>query len=185
MNTIATDRLRLRMMTMDDADFILTLLNTEGWLRYIGDRKVHTLEQAQDYLTHRVLLDYAKFGFGFYVIERLNDQKQIGTCGLTKREGLDLVDLGFALLTPYEGQGYAFEAASAMLDFGFLSCKLGQIGAITTTDNHRSLSLLNKLGMKFIKLTTLSGEDDELMLYSIEASERIERIEESEIQETR
>jgi [ribosomal protein S5]-alanine N-acetyltransferase len=49
-NIIETDRLTLSKVTEDDASFILALLNTPGWLKFIGDRGVKTIEDAQKYI---------------------------------------------------------------------------------------------------------------------------------------
>jgi len=169
---IQTERLRLRTMTLDDDDFVLELLNSPSWIKYIGDRKVRTKEAAKEYLINKVLPDYEKLGFGFYIIERLEDQVTIGNCGLTRRESMDHADIGYSLLDKYTGQGYAFEAARAILNHGFTIHKLDHIAAITTADNHRSIHLLNKLGLGFNKMINLPGDDEELMLFGIDAPKK-------------
>ncbi len=170
MKILQTQRLLLRKMSLADSDFILELLNTPKWHKYIGDYGIDTLEKASDYLRARVLPNYEKFGFGFYIIERLEDRVRIGNCGLAVREGLPTPDIGYSLLPQYEGQGYAFEAASATVEYAVNTHELEHISAITTVDNTRSRKLLNKLGMKFKKMTTLVGDNEELMLYGIDAS---------------
>jgi len=169
MNILETERLLLRRMTLDDADFILELLNGTQWLKYIGSRDVDTLEKAKDYLEKRVLPNYAALGFGFYVIERLADQVRVGNCGLTHRDGMEHADIGYSLLEQYEGQGYAYEAAKAVLKYGFEIHKLNHIEAITTSDNQRSLHLLRKLGMQYKRKLKLPNDDEELVLFGIDA----------------
>jgi RimJ/RimL family protein N-acetyltransferase len=156
-------------MTLKDADFILELLNTPGWLKHIGDRGIHDLDQAETYLQQKVIPNYEKFGFGFYVVERLSDSVRVGNCGLVKRLGLDHVDIGYSLLTQFEGQGYAIEAASAVLDYGFSRLKLNPIQAITTVDNTPSIKVLEKLGMTCIGTVHLPDDDEELLLYNKQA----------------
>ena len=159
----------MRTMTGDDADFIFDLLNSPGWLEYIGDRGISSLDQARDYLTSKVIPDYENSGFGFYVVERLGDETRVGNCGLIHRPGLEHVDLGYSLITAYEGRGYAFEAAKALMEYGFEVIGLQIIQAITTEANMRSQNLLNKLGMSFQKMINLPDDDEELMLFSINA----------------
>ncbi|MBC8375749.1 MAG: GNAT family N-acetyltransferase [FCB group bacterium] len=166
---LETKRLLLRRMTLEDNDFILELLNGPKWVKYIGSRDVDTLEQARDYLETRVLPSYEALGFGFYIIERLSDQIRVGNCGLTHRDGMEHADIGYSLLEQYEGQGYAYEAASAVLKYGFETHKLDHIEAIATSNNRRSLHLLRKLGMHYKKMIELPGDDEELMLFGIDA----------------
>ena len=166
---LKTERLLLRRMTLDDDDFVLELLNSPKWIQYIGSRDVDTLEKARAYVESKVLPDYEALGFGFYIIERLDDHVRIGNCGLTMRDGMEHADIGYSLLQQYEGQGYAYESAMAVLKYGFEIHKLNHIEAIVTKDNQRSLHLIRKLGMRFKKLIELPNDDEELMLFGIDA----------------
>jgi len=156
-------------MTVNDDDFVLELLNSPSWIKYIGDRGVHTHEAARDYLISKVLPNYEDFGFGFYIMERIEDHVAIGNCGLIQREGMNHVDIGYSLLDQFTGQGYAFEAAQAILNYGFKAHNLTHIAAITTANNHRSIHLLNKLGLDYRKMINLPGDEEELMLFGIDA----------------
>ena len=166
---LKTERLLLRRMPLDDDDFILELLNGPKWIKYIGSRDVDTLEKARAYLEKRVLPNYEALGFGFYIIEGLDDQVRMGNCGLTLREGMEHPDIGYSLLEQFEGQGYAYEAAEAALKYGFEIHKLDHIEAIVTNDNQRSLHLLKKLGMHYKKMINLPDDDEELLLFGIDA----------------
>ena len=86
---IKTQRLILRKFTLDDAAFMLKLLNTPTWLRFIGDRNVKTLEEAEQYLLNGNIRSYQEYGFGFYVVVIKETQESIGICGIVKREGLE------------------------------------------------------------------------------------------------
>src|SRR5437870_3683417 len=105
-------------MSPDDAEFILQLLNEPSWLQFIGDRGVRTLDDARAYIIKGPVEMYARLGFGFYVVELKVDRIPIGMCGLVKRDYLDDVDIGYALLPRYWAKGYAYEAASAVLAYG-------------------------------------------------------------------
>ncbi|MCF7826112.1 MAG: GNAT family N-acetyltransferase [Candidatus Marinimicrobia bacterium] len=169
MKILKTQRLLLRRMTLNDHDFILELLNGPKWIKYFGNQNVDTLEKARDYLKTRVIPSYEALGFGFYIMERLEDQVRLGNCGLTHREGMDYADIGYSLLEQHEGKGYAYEASKAVLRYGFKIHKLEHIEAITTRENQRSLNLLRKLGMHYKKMITLPHAAEELMLFGMDA----------------
>ena len=119
MPPLETARLTLRAFTLDDAAFIVELLNDADWLRFIGDRKVRSIDDAQTYLCNGPIAHEAKHGFALGAVQRSSDSALVGMCGLIRREGLDDVDLGYAFLPAYRGQGYAREAAEAWLARGF------------------------------------------------------------------
>lgn len=148
MTVMETNRLHLRKLTVDDADFMLRLLNDEAWHRYIGDRGIRTVEGARDYIVNGPMESYERLGFGLFLTELKEDATPIGLCGLIKRDSLTDVDIGFALLPEFRGQGYAYEAAAATLEYGRTTLGLKRIVAITTKDNERSGRLLEKIGMK-------------------------------------
>jgi [ribosomal protein S5]-alanine N-acetyltransferase len=93
---IETERLILRKFTVEDAPFILELLNTPSWLRFIGDRNVRNVEDAKQFLLNRYMKSYETHGFGFYAVIEKSTQKSVGMCGLVKRDTLEDVDIGFA-----------------------------------------------------------------------------------------
>ncbi len=166
--TLSTERLHLRKLNTGDAEFALRLLNTEGWLKYIGDRGVRTLDDAEEYIRSRVLAHYEQFGFGPYGVSLSGSPELIGFSGLFRRDFLEYPDLGFAFLPEYSGNGYAFEASEAVLIEARGNLKLRKLLAFTVKDNFRSAKLLAKLGMQFEKMIPYPGEEEEMMLYSIE-----------------
>lgn len=161
---LQTNRLTLSTVSMEDAPFILELLNTPNWLRYIGDRGIFNLERAEDYIQQGPQKSYAQFGFGLWRVARTDDNLSLGVCGLLKRDTLDDPDIGFAFLPEYEGQGLAFESSHAVLNYAATTLKLKRIIAITTEENQRSLNLLNRLGLSFEKKITLPGQLQEFIL---------------------
>ena len=115
MNVIQTDRLLLAPLTIEDAPFIFELLNTPEWLQYIGDRGIKSQEDAANYILTGPVRSYSQNGFGLLLVKLKDSNTPIGICGLINRPALDDVDIGFAFLSRYTGQGYAFEAANATL----------------------------------------------------------------------
>lgn len=162
---IETARLRLRPFTVLDAQFMLLLLNDAGWLRYIGDRGVRTVEQAQRYLQNGAIANYQTLGFGFYCVELRETGAPIGMCGLTQREYLPYPDLGFAFLADFVGQGYAKEAALAVVQYAQSELDLKHLLATTRLDNLASTKVLEAIGMRFRELIMHPDGDRQLKLY--------------------
>jgi ribosomal-protein-alanine N-acetyltransferase len=166
MTILETQRLSLSQLHVADALFIYELLNSPGWLQFIGDRGIKTLDDARNYIEKGPQASYAKHGFGLYLVKLKTDDTSIGICGLIKREALMHPDIGFAFLTEFIGKGYAFESASAVLNHGRTVLGLDPILAITNPDNQRSIGLLEKLGLVFEKHIQLGEEEKELLLFS-------------------
>jgi RimJ/RimL family protein N-acetyltransferase len=152
MLVLETERLVLRPFTTDDAPFILTLLNEPSFLRYIGDKKVRTLEDARQYLLNGPIASYERNGFGLCLVELKDSQTAIGMCGLLKREELPDPDIGFAFLPDFWNKGFAFEAAAAVMNDARARLKLNRILAIVNPDNYASIKFLERLGLKFAGL---------------------------------
>lgn len=166
MKVVETDRLVLRWLGAGDAPFILQLLNEPSWIKYIGDKRVKTLEDAEDYIRKGPCEMYERQGHGLYLVETKERGESIGICGLIKREALEDVDLGFAFLPEYWGQRYAFESATAAIAYGKSVLGLVRIVAITSQDNHPSVGLLTRLGFRFERRVRLNTEGPELELYA-------------------
>ena len=163
---IETERVVLRKFTIDDAAFMLEMLNTPTWLRFIGDRNVKTLEEAENYLLNGNIRSYQEYGFGFYVVVIKETQESIGICGIVKREGLEDVDIGFAFFQQFMGKGYVYEAGSATLNYALNDLKIKKIVAIVDPENVVSIALLKKIGLQFEKMIQLSPKGIELMLFA-------------------
>lgn len=163
-----TERLIITPTTEQDAGFILKLFNTPKWLQYIGDRKVYTVEDAKDYILARMLSQLKRLGYSSYTLIRKEDKQKIGTCGLYDREGLEGIDIGFAILTEFENKGYGFEAALKIKEAAFNDFGIDTIKAITTKDNISSQKLLEKLGFELSGTSKLPGDDEELLVYKSE-----------------
>ncbi|MFT3910362.1 MAG: GNAT family N-acetyltransferase [Ferruginibacter sp.] len=161
---LETERLTLRKFTLHDTKFIIELLNSPGWIEYIGDRDIKTTEAAKIYLQNGPLKSYELNGFGLSMVE-MKDGTPIGMCGILKRDNLENPDIGFAFLPQFMGQGFAFEIAAATIAYAKNNLKLPVIFAITLPNNKSSIKLLEKIGLRFIKEFSFPGEDEELMLF--------------------
>jgi RimJ/RimL family protein N-acetyltransferase len=162
MTELETKRLLVRRLTADDAEFVLTLLNEPSFLRYIDDKKVRNLDEARQYILNGPVASYERHGFGLNLVELKESHTPIGICGLLKRDELPDPDIGFALLPDFWNKGFAFEAATAVLQ----DARLERILAITSLDNDASSNLLQRLGFRFEKVTRLSADGEQLKLFT-------------------
>lgn len=156
-------------MRSADAAFMLELLNEEPFLLNIGDRGVRNLSDAATYILKGPVASYEKFGFGLYAVEQKESCTISGICGLLKRESLDDVDLGFAFLQRFWGQGYALESAAAVMHYARHTLRLSRIVAITKPQNRNSERLLQKLGFRFEKMIQMPGNLSQSKLFAFDS----------------
>jgi RimJ/RimL family protein N-acetyltransferase len=166
---LETDRLIIRWLSVEDAEFILRLLNEPSFVRSIEDKGVRTLDDARHYILQGPVCSYEQFGFGLYLTELKETHVPIGICGLIKRESLENVDIGFALLPQFWRQGYAFESASAVMTHGRNVFGLDRIVAIASPDNIGSIKVLGKLGLSFERMVRLTEDGPEVALFTPES----------------
>ncbi len=162
-----TERLIIRPMVRGDAAFQLALMNSSDWLRYIGDRGVYTIEEAERYITDNVTEQFKRLGFANYTIVRKKDALPIGVVGLYDRPALEGIDIGFALMSDHYGYGYSYEAANRILRAATHDFNLVKVNAITQFNNIASQKLLEKLGLTFTKMIQLTEDSEDLMFYEL------------------
>lgn len=148
-----------------DAAFVFELLNSPKFIQYIGDRGVRSVAEASDFIENRYRQSYRDHGFGLYTVELKTDGTPIGICGFVRRETLPGPDIGFAFLPEFEGKGYGYESAAAMMTFGRKKLGFHGILAITSMDNDASIGLLTKLGFTFERVIE-SPVGDSIRLFS-------------------
>ncbi len=165
---LRTPRLILSTLSLEDAPFILEILNEPAFLRFIGDRGVRNLEDAENYLLKGPLSSYELNEFGLWRVQLAATGESIGICGLIKREGLPDVDLGYAYLERFWSQGYATESALGVRDYARQRLGLRKLLGITDQVNTASIRVLEKIGMRSQGLVTLQGEEHALNLFGME-----------------
>ncbi len=158
---LETERLVLREAVVEDAPFILALLNSPGFLEHIGDRGVRTEAEARTYIVERMIGSYRDHGFGMWITAEKRGGALVGLAGLVRREGLDSPDVGYAFMPDAWGKGYASEAAAAVLAHGRGPLGLGKLAAITSPENYASMAVLKKIGFTFQGMITLPGAERE------------------------
>lgn len=163
---VATKRLSIREIKVEDADFILRLLNEPSFVSNIGDKDVRTKNDAVQFIMEGYWTKQKHPGYGMFLVELKVQRVPIGCCGLLYRSRLDVTDIGFAFLPEYWGRGFAHEAAEAILQYGHSTLGLHKIVGLTSEDNLGSINLLIKLGMDFEKTVKMSDDDPGTVLYS-------------------
>ena len=159
-----TPRLVLSALTLDHAAFIEKLLNSPGWLQFIGDRNVRSEAEAYAYIN----MINKNPSITYWTVSLPDNPAPIGVISLIQREYLEFPDIGFAFLPEFSGQGYAYEAASAVLDHLRTGSNYSQVYAAALPVNTASIKLLIKLGFHFER--SAHFEDKEKLLYSIAIS---------------
>jgi RimJ/RimL family protein N-acetyltransferase len=168
-NVLETERLKLRQLTGEDAEFVLELLNEPSFIKNIADRGVRTVSDARQYIVERFIAGYEKQGFGMYLVELKETGAPAGICGLVKRDELADVDIGFAFLPRYWSKGYALESASAIKAYALDVLGLKRFVAIVNPENAGSIKVLEKIGLKYERLLRLSAGAPEIRLYAFDA----------------
>ena len=165
MSVIETERLALRRLGVEDAEFIRELLNEPSFIKNIGDRGVKTNADACRYILNGPVVSYERFGFGLYLVELKETGEAIGICGLLKRDNLADVDIGFAFLPRFWGKGYAAESAAAVMEYGRRVVGLRRIVAVTAPHNEGSIKVLRKIGLRFERMIRMGEEEEEIQLF--------------------
>jgi len=155
----------LRCLDFDDAPFVVRLLNEPSFLQNIGDRGVRSIEDAHRYLREGPLAMYERFGFGLWHTARKSDGAAVGMCGLLRRDNLPDVDIGYAYLPEYWGQGFAFEAAEATLRHAAKKFGLRRVIGVVSVGNTGSIRVLEKVGMRFEGMHLMNPGEPEVRLY--------------------
>ena len=166
MAVLRTARLVVRALTLEDAPFIVSLLNDPAFVSNIGDRHVRSDADARAYLTAGPLASYTRHGFGLCAVALAGSGEPAGICGVLKRDELPVPDLGFAFLPQFRGRGYAFEAASAVKADAHARLGLATLYAIVNPANDASIRLLAKLGFEFQRLIQLGSDITFLSLFA-------------------
>ena len=110
-NKFTYGSLHFRLIEEKDAVFIFDLLNTEGWIKNIGNRNIHNQEDALKYIQKINSND----NICYFLVSTHPGARKLGLVTIIKRENYDLPDIGFAFLPAAQGKGFAFQAAFGLL----------------------------------------------------------------------
>lgn len=158
---LETERLLINPLSENDFHFILKLLNTPGWLQFIGDRNVKSADDAQKYIGR--IMENPKCHYHTFQLKETKET--IGIITFLLRDTQQFPDIGYAMLPEFENRGFASEAAKSFLNKVISDKTADKIIAITLTENKKSIRLLQKIGLRFEKEYMEGGQ--EFSLYSI------------------
>ncbi len=162
-----TERLIIQPTSTGDAEFILKLLNSPKYIQFVGDKKLKSTEDAENYIEERMITQLERLGYSSYTVLRKSDNTKIGCVGLYDREGIEGIDIGYSFLPEFEGKGYAFEAAVELKRAAKEEFNLKKLNAITVQENKGSRKLLEKLGFEFKEIIHIPNDPNELMLFTL------------------
>ncbi|MEM1411363.1 MAG: GNAT family N-acetyltransferase [Pseudomonadota bacterium] len=154
--TIDTPRLHLREFSAEDADDLFRLNSDPEVMRYTGDSTFTDPASARYFLRHYD--HYERDGFGRWAVTDRETGAFMGFCGLRREADSGEVNLGFRFFRSYWAAGYATEAARACLEAGFRRFGLEEIIGRVMRENLPSITILQKLGMKYRDMTEDDGE---------------------------
>lgn len=145
---LSTNRLRLRQWLSADFPPFAQLNADPRVMEYFPD----TLDtQASNALAIRIQTFIAQRGWGFWAVEEITSERFIGFVGLYQPTYAlpfgPCVEIGWRLAFDHWGKGYATEAATAALAFGFEHLKLQEVVSFTTLSNRRSRAVMEKIGL--------------------------------------
>jgi RimJ/RimL family protein N-acetyltransferase len=158
-NQFSSNRLIISDISLNDFEFIFHLVNSPGWLEFIGDRKVYDFEDAK-LLIQKIIEDPLKT---YWVVKLKDSETSVGVVSFIQRSFLKFPDIGFAFLPQFNGQGYALEATKTVIEGLKINSEHPEIQALTLPHNHQSIRLLLKLG--FVFENEIENNDEKLSLY--------------------
>ena len=159
---LSSERLLLEPITIKDAVFVQQLLNTKGWLEYIGDRNIHSKVDAENFIIKAIANAHAVI----WTIASIEKPTQpIGIITLIKRDYLNFPDIGYALLPNVMNLGYAQEATESVINEIKSNSLFEFLNAITLKENLPSIKLLMKLNFNFEK--EIFENNESLCIYSL------------------
>jgi len=167
-HTLETERLRLRWLTLDDAELMLAIWNDPAFIRHVGDRGIRTIDEARAAMAKGALQLYEKYGYGPYRMALGDADTAIGICGLFRRDNLDDPDIGYGVLPDYCGKGYGYEGSRAVMQYARSDLALERVIAIISPDNEASIGLIRKLGLRFERMYRMQEDEDEVCIYGVQ-----------------
>ena len=166
---LETDRLILREYSRDDFGVLYTLLSDPTTMQHYP--KPYDEKGTMRWIDWS-LENYAKYGFGWWAMERKDTGTFIGDCGITMQniDGEILPEIGYHIHKDHWRQGFGSEAAKAVRDWAFTNTELGSLYSYMTKDNTASYKTAEAAGLRRIK-EFQDPEDGLLYVYAITREE--------------
>jgi ribosomal-protein-alanine N-acetyltransferase len=168
---LETDRLVMRMLSLDDAKDIFDYTSDPEFAKYLSWGPATSIDDSISFLSDAMFRYQLGDVAGWGLVNK-RDDKLIGTCGFTNWDPESKkAEIGYALAREYWGQGYITEAVKRAVRYGFESMELNRIEAMCDAQNVGSARVMEKAGMSFEGLLRhygfWKGEYHDIKLYSI------------------
>lgn len=157
---LTTERLVVRELAETDAEALYLLHNEPEIKKYLIDAPLST-DEEKDRLKAYIKNVYGYYGFGLWGVFLREGGRLIGQCGIEYKmlDDRAIYELGYLLSKDYQGKGYALEFASAVAAYCFDRLGIEKITAVIEKDNHRSVNLAWRLGMKKVSECIRSNKE--------------------------
>jgi RimJ/RimL family protein N-acetyltransferase len=167
---LVTPRLLLRAMSMDDLDFVASMLADPDVMRYYP--KLHSREEAEAWVRRQVDR-YARYGHGLWLVLDRVDGQPVGQVGLTLQavEGVEMPEIGYLIHRPFWRRGFATEAATATREHAFNDLGKSRVISLIRPENVPSQGVARKLGMESDGRTVIHGGFEHLV-FGVERPDR-------------
>jgi ribosomal-protein-alanine N-acetyltransferase len=175
--TLTTQRLMLRALRQTDLQDLFDYASDPEIDRYTPWIRYQSLAEAQADLND-FIADYERDGLGAWGIEHVADQRLVGIINLSLPHPRNRrTELGFTIARAYWRQGFASEAARAVIEFALGPMQLHRVEAVCLPDNLASARALTNAGMQYEGLLRCyqiwRGKPRDLQMYAATASAAI------------
>ena len=145
---LTTERLTLRQPGINDEQEIFTLRSDSEINKYLNRQMANTIDDARNFI-NKVNENINKSDSLYWAITLSDKNILVGTiCLFSFSDENDKCEIGYELLTNFQGQGIMKEAAEKVIDYAFNTIKVKKIEAFFHRDNQRSIKLLEKFSFR-------------------------------------
>ena len=162
---LTTERLTLRQLVVNDEQEIFTLRSDGEINKYLDRQIANTIDDARNFI-NKVNENINKNDSLYWAITFSDKNILVGTiCLFGFSDENDKCEIGYELLTNFQGQGIMKEAAEKVINYAFNTIKVQKIEASLHRDNHSSIKLLDKFLFK--QSNELDKANSELLCYHL------------------
>ena len=165
---IETERLTLRMLREADLDAYSALLGDAEVMRYIGDGKPMSRQDAWRSIA-TMLGHWQLRGYGLLAAVERTTGELVGRIGFWNPEGWPGFEVGWMLRRQFWGRGYAAEGARACLKYAFTELQQPHSISVIRPENTASIRVAEKIGERPERRAEVMGH--ECLIYGLRREE--------------
>lgn len=156
---LTTERLKLRQLQVDYENEIFILRSDREINKYLDRPLTKKIEEVRNFI-HTINENVHNNASLYWAITLRDSHTFVGTiCLYGFSDENEYCEMGYELLTNFQGQGIMMEAVEKVIDYAFNTIKVQKIEAFFRRDNQRSLKLLKKLSFRDSKKTEKTNPD--------------------------